>query len=346
MGMFPYYIALLLVLICAYQYKSYLPEKKKRNILIVSLMPVFCLLAFKSENVGVDTMNYIRMFNTSGEFQAVDNESRIELGYQYLTILLNRISDSNQSLFIASAFIICISLFSFLKRTATNPPLALFFFLTMGFFQFSLTGIRQAISIAITLNAMAFIEQKKVLKFLVIILLAALFHKSALFCLPLYWVMNLDVNKRNVIYVTIGMCIVYFLAEPLLLVAADMLNYDYGVESTDNGFIFMSVVLLITVLCYLQRKKLQECKISNKYLINANYLSLMLWVIRLISRTAERVALFFMPYTYVALEEYLVSRPARDRNTYIIIALIVATYLFIHRMSPNEHLNNYTFFWQ
>lgn len=346
MGMFPYYIVLLFVLICAYQYKSYLSERKKRNILIISLMPVFCLLAFKSENVGADTMNYIRMFNTSGELLAVDNESRIELGYQYMVILLNRISDSNQSLFIASALFICISLFSFLKRTATNPPLALFFFLTMGFLQFSLTGIRQAISIAITLYAMTFIQQKKVLKFLAIILLAALFHKSALFSLPLYWVMNLDVNKRNMIYVTISMFTVYFLAEPLLLMTADMLNYDYGVESTDNGFIFMFIVLLITILCYLQRKKLQEYKISNKFLINANYLSLMLWVIRLISRTAERVALFFMPYTYVSLEEYLVSRPAGNRKTNIMIALILATFLFVHRMSPNEYLNNYTFFWQ
>lgn len=346
MGMFPYYFMLILILICAYQYEVAISEKMKRNLLILSLVPVFCLLAFKSEKVGVDTENYIRMYNTAGELLSIDNESRIEIGYQYMSIWLNKLFDSNQALFICSSFIISFSLYVFLKKSSSNPVLALFFFITLGFFQFALTGIRQGIAIAITLFAIPYIQQKKLIKFLIVIVLASIFHKSALFSLPLYWIMNLKVTTRNMIVMLASMIVAYFMAEPFLLTAADILGYDYGVEATGNGFEFMIFVLIITLICYSKREELKALRNTNVFLINANYVSLLMWVLRLLSRTAERVSLFYMPYTYVSLEEYLVSRPKSVRKYYMIISVLIAFYLFYHRMSPSDYLNNYTFFWQ
>ena len=344
MGMTPYYIMLLFILTCVFTYRDNMPDKNKNRLLIISLLPMFCLLAFKSETMGTDTSTYSRMFVETGD--NLNFESRIELGYQYTVILLNRFFGSSQSLYIFSALVICTSLYIFIKRTATNYPLALYFFATMGFFQFSMSGIRQALSIAIILFSFPFIQEKRRLYFFAIIALAFLFHKSAIFFIPMYWIMNMQVNKKNLTYMVFGMVSVYFLAEPFMLTAADMLNYDYGVESTGNGYIFMFIVLLITILCYRSRDVLMDIKKTNSYLINTNYVSLVLWIIRLISRTAERLSLFFMPYTYVALEQYLSSRPANNRKLYIMIAVLIAGYLFIHRMTPSEDLNNFTFYWQ
>lgn len=323
-----------------------MPEQKKRIILILSLLPMFCLMAFKAESVGTDTANYINMFNDSGTHLQIDHESRIEFGYQYTVILLNKYFGDHQSLFIFSAFFICFSLYKFIIRTATNHALALFFFVTLGFFQFSISGIRQALAIAISLFAFKYIQEKKLIKYTTIVVLAALFHKSALFCLPIYWIMNMKVNARNMIIMTIGILFTYLLAEPFLLTAADVMNYSYGVESTNNGFIFMFIVLLITAACYKNRQILQKHNVSNCFLINANYISLLLWVIRLVSRTAERLSLFVMPYTYVSLEQYLTTRPSNKKSIQTIVAVLIAGYLFIHRMSPSEYLNNYLFFWQ
>lgn len=108
----------------------------------------------------------------------------------------------------------------------------------------------------------------------------------------------------------------------------------------------MFIVLLITVACYKHRQELQGHNISSRFLINANYISLLLWVIRLVSRTAERLSLFVMPYTYISLEQYLTTRPSNKKSIYTIVAVLVAGYLFVHRMSPSEYLNNYLFFWQ
>lgn len=346
MGMLPYYFMCIIIIICAYNYNINLTDRKKKCLLFFSLLPVFCLLAFKSEEVGTDTASYMYMYDNAGMTNSIDTDSRIEYGYQYMSVILNRLFESDQTLFIVSSFIVCLSLFVFLRRTSTNPVLALYFFVTMGFFQFSLTGIRQSLAMAITLFAFPLIQKKRFFIYILVILLAMLFHKSAIFCLPLYWMMNMSSNPRNNTLMFLGIIVIYYFAEPFLLTVSEVLNYDYGVESTGNGLEFMCVVLLITLLSYKQKDSMTKNKESNAQLIKANYLSLMMWVIRLISRTAERVSFYFMPYTYVSLEEYLVSRPKSYRVPYIIIASLFATYLFFLRISPNEHLNNYTFFWQ
>ena len=346
MGMIPYYLMLLIILICAYHFKENMPKQQKKVILTISLLPMFCLLAFKAESIGTDTANYINMFKDSGAYLKIDQESRIELGYQYLVLFLNKYFGAHQFLFIFSAFFICFSLYKFIIRTATNYALALFFFTTLGFFQFSISGIRQALAIAISLFAFKYIQERKLIKYTTIVALATLFHKSALFCLPIYWIMNMKTSTKNMIIMVIGIFSAYLLAEPFLLTAADVMNYNYGIESTNTGFIFMFIVLLITVACYKHRQELQGHNISSRFLINANYISLLLWVIRLVSRTAERLSLFVMPYTYISLEQYLTTRPSNKKSIYTIVAVLVAGYLFVHRMSPSEYLNNYLFFWQ
>ena len=67
---------------------------------------------------------------------------------------------------------------------------------------------------------------------------------------------------------------------------------------------------------------------------------------RLVSRTAERVSLYFMPYTYVALEEYLSALPSKNKKQYTIIAILLASFLCLKRLSSADEFNNFKFFFE
>ena len=69
---------------------------------------------------------------------------------------------------------------------------------------------RQSIAATICLLAYPFLKKRKLLPFVLIVLIAATFHVSAVFLLPFYWVLNWKADGR--IYAVIGaVCVPFYL---------------------------------------------------------------------------------------------------------------------------------------
>lgn len=347
-GLFPYYVMLLIVLICIIREESLYTIKEKKWNLIIALIPIFVLIGLKSEYVGRDTINYLNTFSSFGtEIETgEDGKKTMEVGFQVLIILLKKFTDNPQSLLITLGVLTCISLYQFIHRTATNWCLALYFFICLGFFQFSMTGIRQTMAIDIVLLSYPFMKGKRIILFTLVVAIAFFFHKSAIIFAPLFWISSMAINKRNTILMIVCMTILFFGSEQILLATADTMNYQYGIERTNNGNIFLIVVLLISIIAFKRKSIILKKNSDSIYLFNSNYVSVLLWIIRMVSRTVERVSLYFMPFTYVLLEQYLSTQPKRTKKQYYFIAILLATILFLYRMSYQEDINNFIFFWQ
>lgn len=348
LGIFPYLVMLLIVLMCIRRESRLRTTKEKKWNLIIALIPVFVLIGFKSENVGRDTYNYL---NTMAAFGSEidwgeEGKKTMEVGFQALIILLRKFTSNPQSLLITLGLLTSVSLYQFIRRTATNWCLALYFFICLGFFQFSMTGIRQTMAIDILLLSYPFIKNKKLILFMLVVGVAFLFHKSAVVFAPLFFISNMAINKKNTVLMVIVMTVLFFFSEDILLTTADVMDYNYGIESTDNGNIFLLIVLIITIMAHRYQSVIMERNHDAQFLFNANYVSVLLWIIRMVSRTVERVSLYFMPYTYVLLEQYLGSLPSGKKGLYTFIVIILATALFLYRMSYQMEINNYMFCWQ
>lgn len=344
--MIPYYILLVVILICIVLEQGSKSPRKRARVLMVSLIPVFLLLAFRTQEVGTDTANYFRAYT---ELSSVSIQSafyttdHFEPGYVCLNILLSKISNDPQTLLIAYALIVCISIYNFLNRTSQRHCLALLFLITLGFFQFAMTGIRQTLAMSILLWTYPLLINRKLLKFVLVVLLAMSFHKSAIIFVPAYFIANIKITRLNIAKMFVAILLLFFFADKLLLSAADIMEYNYGIEETGNGFIFFAMILIITLLCVNGRDRILNVNKYNRIAININFLSMALWCIRLVSRTAERVSLYFLPFTCVALEEYLSTRKPQIRNFYITCAVFLSISLFLYRLSGNNDLNNYQF---
>lgn len=349
--MTPYIIMLCILLFCIWREGEVTTAKGKQAYLIIALIPYFVLMAFRSRYVGTDTDGYFITFNGMGartwsNFLSYDEYGydRIEKGYKFLIFLLTRITTDGQILLFTLGAISSAALYCYVKEYARNKCLALFFFITLGFFHFAMTGIRQTFAISITLFCCKYIKEKKLYKFLILAFIATLFHKSAVVFFPMYYVAHRELHRKQITISFVVMFFMFLVADKLFLTAADVLEMNqYGIESTGNGYIFFSMVLLITFLLIINRRELIASKSTNSIFINLNFVSLALWSLRLVSRTAERMTLYFMPYTYVELEEYLSTRKGNTRLFYSLVAIALCSYLFLKRIK-DQGLDNFEFF--
>jgi len=323
----------------------------KRKCLVFALIPVFILIAFKANTIGADTRNYLRAFEALARFGDFEDLSpfgyeRTEIGYKNFILLLTKISSWPHTLLIALGIMVCYALYDFISRTASNWCLALFFFVTLGFFQFAMSGIRQTLAVSILLIGYRYVQRRNLFKFLITVVVAMMFHKSAIIFAPVYYIAHLKLSLKTISLMFFSMFVGLLFADKLLLTVADVMEYNYGIEQTGNGQIFFAIVLIITLLCLRNKDTLIAKRHSNLAMIDVNFVSMALWCVRLISRTAERVSLYFMPYTYIALEEYISTRSKQDRHIYLLVAVILSSTLFIYRLMGQEQFNQFKFYFE
>ncbi len=99
-------------------------------------------------------------------------------------------------IFITTLLIYWLIYKSFIANTS-NPLFALILFLGLYFF-FTFTYLRQVIAVAILWNSLAFIEKRQLIRFLSTVLLAAMFHNSAIIFAIMYFI---PIRKYNILLV-------------------------------------------------------------------------------------------------------------------------------------------------
>lgn len=342
--MFIYFIYVILSLFFIYRETNCSCEFQKRKNFKISLIPLFVILAFKGVTVGSDTPGYFRSY-----IQVNDNAlyqfryERIEPGYTLFIKILNFVTHNPQFLMIVSAIIICVCIYLFVIKNTDNYCLGCHFIITLGFLQFALTGLRQTLAIAIILLVYESIKKRKIGLFILGIIIATSFHKSVLFFLPSYFISELKFNKRNVILFLIATALSFVFSDFIFIFAAEKMNYNYGIENVNNGLIFLTIVLIITIYGVCDKESLIAQREDNRQILLLNFVSLYLWVLRLASLTAERVSLYYLPFTALLLTAVIAS-PKKRSHLLSIAAVLLSSCFFLYRISQHGDLSDYQFF--
>lgn len=330
---------------------SHKPINRNKHILI-AVLPIFILLAFRSGAMGADTGIYIRhflsMINTPLERAMVN--SRMELGYLIFVKILTYITKDPLVYQVICVTVMFIGLYSFLKQLKdADAFLFLYFYCTLGLFFFMFTGTRQCLAMGICLFSYKYICQKKYIKFILCLVLAFFFHKSAL----LFWIIPLIYNRKvkglNIgIYLVLAFIVGQFL-EDIQDWINEQLDYSYAIESTNSGLIFLLVLLILTVFSMILIFNRDGNLNQNKYtrvLININFISVFFWIMRLQTRVAERPSYYFLFFSCAFYANALNSiEDKKQKFLYKILVCGFTMLLFIYRLSTNfKTLVPYEFF--
>ena len=212
-----------------------------------------------------------------------------------------------------------------------------FFFATLGLFTFMFTAVRQCIAISICLISYRYVKKRQLLPFLLLIALAFTFHKSSVLFIAVYILNNRKITFPNIaIY---GVCT--YLATNYLFEIQEWFNetldYEYTIEQTSNGGIFLIILALLTAFSFIM---LWDAKLLDtscgKAFMNINFIALLLWILRIQTRVAERPSFYFLFFS-CALFSYSLNR-VKDRQIYFVakIAIVIlCLLLYVYRFSTN-----------
>ena len=238
----------------------------KKWFCIVSAVFLFIIAAIRDLNYG-DLYNYKASYNSLGHrsyssmFDAWISNDLKDFGfYAFSKILADfGVSADVWILTISAIFVVLCSIY--LYKYAEQPYIGLVTMLSL-FYIFTFTGLRQAISLGISFLSYSFISRKKPISFIVSVLIASLFHSSALVLLPAYLIAKMKIGLKQPVLVLLSVSIALlfpnFIRNVITIFAwNDSLEQyvDRDITLSWAGFI---IQLAIWLFCLYFRRRINE----------------------------------------------------------------------------------------
>ncbi|HIB8180946.1 TPA: EpsG family protein [Elizabethkingia anophelis] len=231
------YLYIIFLLLCTFSFYEFWGGKKRIvNILFVLFFSTLFILSWIRWERGTDWNNYLLFFN----YIDAAYETGIEKGYIYLSVFSKAI-DNDYTLFLLFQAIIIYGLtYASIKLYSPYKFLSL-----LVWFSFAFAGIffvRQSIAITLGLFSFQYILKRKLLNYIMFIILASFFHRTALVLLPFYFIVNYKIQKKYIFLLLIAVFLSSALAKNLLAnlpfvnTAISMRLEGYLDSSQNKGF--------------------------------------------------------------------------------------------------------------
>ncbi|MDE3750530.1 EpsG family protein [Pediococcus pentosaceus] len=220
--------------------------------------------------------------------------------------------NSYQMIFFLTNLIIVLFLFLYIAELSAQRWLSIIIFMSLGFFFFSLSGMRQSIGVIIALWGLKFIKEKKLLKYIITILVAALFHSSVIFFLIFYFIDKLKINPFLVSIVMLILNVTAVHVRQFILFMSTQFNLysSYFGGQFDNGDYsqtWVYLVILVMVLMCISRVALGKTLFyKNSMEINIHYFACLVVSIIGYLPTPVRLLFLFIP-VYITLIPNVIS---------------------------------------
>lgn len=226
-------------------------SNKRRGIYLIVTFGVLILVAgLRAPNVGTDLAgHYAKRFHMIVDYSwsripEFSVKTGYEIGYCYFTKFLHVFSNDVQFFVFATSFLMCAAFGYFIYKESTDVILSTELMLFTCFYYRFMTMMRQGLAISIILVAYTLMNNserklKDYIKFALLILLAATFHKSAILCILMILFDRIRFTKKQII-ICVGTMVVFYLFYMNFYAAALKFfgignNYERYLTSTSEG---------------------------------------------------------------------------------------------------------------
>tara|TARA_X000000368_G_scaffold384316_1_gene342817 strand:+ start:8922 stop:10010 length:1089 start_codon:yes stop_codon:yes gene_type:complete len=315
---------------------------------LISLIPIILIASFKGNTVGTDSENYYEYYF----FLDTVNYSLIEILIKYIVwneplfFTINWIFKSLDFSYTFYSLFINILIWGLIyhssKYITDRFYNIIFCSITLGFLFFSFNGIRQAIAISIIFMSIKFLIENKISKTIIIILIASLFHYSAIIFLPIYMIgSKIHISKNLLIIFTLIFLLIpnIFLINYLQNILSFLPKYSYYLnEIVGDRSITLGVVLNAFMMFFpiLYHDSLYNNSKKNKLLFNMAYIGLFCYLLFYNNAFINRFIIyffFFLIFVYARIFEYLsVSNKKNDQ----ILIYSMLTILFLTKIITQD----------
>lgn len=245
--MLPYLILLALIIFwIVLEYKAL-----NRRAFWVPWLMLSLFAGMRSFRVGTDSGNYTKEFRSGLDIYNFRFSETIELGYQLLEYSLLSITKNYFWLFFITALIVTFCYLKTIKKYSTNYWFSVFLYITLGYYTFFFNGLRQGISMAIFTIALPFLIEKKIIPYLLVCLIGSLFHISALFMIPFYFIVNLRIKPFYKIVATfLGSLLTSRFAVSYVAETNERYEGYTQVSESAGGYLILGFQVMLVVFVY------------------------------------------------------------------------------------------------
>lgn len=175
-------------------------ENTKKTYLFLCFLPLTLIACLRSTSVGIDTLQFTNAFDrialmTPKNFELL----RYEYGFIWLCWLLSKLFSNSQILIITTSLFINYSVAKFIEKNSENVYLSTILFVTANFYFCYMNIMRQALAISILLFGFEYLKKEKYIKYLIFVLLASLFHTSAILAGSFIFFRKFKFNRKFII---------------------------------------------------------------------------------------------------------------------------------------------------
>lgn len=312
--------------------------KKRLKYILFASLPMFLLIGLRNQHIGADTINYLNHFIRISDtpWPQIFEGTRMEYGYIVFVKIVSLLTNNPLIFQLVCALIYWVSISVFSNHLEEAPFLFLFMFCTLGTYTFMFTGVRQCLAICICLLSYPLIKKQKLFSFLLCILLAYFFHKSSMLFIAAYFIAPRKINAINTIIFSAlcGVSIAYL--DVIQTWFNDQLDYNYGIESTESGTIFLIFLLIMMFFTvFIVFTNHGENK-NVRGLINIGFVALFFWILRLFTRVAERPSFYFIFFIFAACAHAIaIMKNVRERDIVKIVLVTLCLSLYVYRFMTN-----------
>lgn len=334
-----YLVLLIVVIICCFAEVNIDVLKigrfriRMRNLsFFIVFLFILLLGILRYELLGVDVRNYRNYFYAYGRYQIKDILSEItrDNGYMLLNKLVSLLTNEYW-VYKGILYTITFGIYSVVVyRKSRYPAMSFLIYLGLGFLGFNFCILRQALAVSVCFYSFQYIKDKKPVRFVEFVLLAATIHKTAVFYLLLYPIAN-DTVKNISLFKKICLVIAsIFGAIFILPYLYQMYRIDYSETSTaGEGYeMLLFYIVVIIGIVYLIKKTNSRSYFATEE--NAAVAVIYFQIVALFFSLFTRMTSYFSLMITTLLPN--VIEKCKNKNWITLITVIIFSFMYFWKV--------------
>lgn len=278
------------------------PEKdaKRRAIFLGIAFIILAGLSAVRYSVGYDYS-----YGYAPHYQLVlDNpqwsikDIHFEPAYGLLEKATSLLSQNYQMIFVTSSILMIALIMFYYYKASPNATISVFLFLGLCQYYCSLNLIRNTLAAIICMFAFPFLKKKKIIPYILIVLVAATFHKSALLMIAFYFINLIPIKKYTLLVYSVITAFIYLNLEKIMLFVTQYWYSGYRpkdgapLEIFEWPFTIFEFLMFLIVLLF--SKRLEKKDATNSVYVNYAFFSLFFTLMGTKYFILDRFGLYFV----------------------------------------------------
>lgn len=284
-------------------------------------------------------------------------EQKFENGYLLFSKIIGLFFESGQAITAVTSMVIIFLLYWLIYKYSMNYMLSISLYVSLGIYQTEMNMARNAIAIFICYLAMKYIEEEKLIKYILMISIASTFHTTAIIFSPLYFLSKIKLTLKQflILFLALFPLIGFFpVLSPYLdlFIPARYSAYILGNTTKYEALMLgiLNIALVLLVVCFSNRSKWKSAFQEHYVGFWMLLLNIFSFGIAYFLPIGTRIAALFGPYMIIFLPNLIKSTISvkKYETIAIMLVVIICWIQYFIRLSINNIGTTmpYLFYWE